>query len=366
MFEEKKPGRSERILYLDGLKGAACIFIMLGHFAGIYKYAETASAIECGFLKSFTVFPISFFCDEDFWLFLFFVISGYLAAFSKIQGLMDVFRKTVLRFLRLFVPVCGAILITFIIGHTAGFHNQELRSLIDNPWFFRSYQDVFDFKDLLLEPFKVFWYGGSKFNSPLWVMKDMLLSSMLIYCINCIIRNEKSETIRHCGCALAIIALAGCVIIRRYAIFGCLCGACVNWADKYRELLYSRAISWGMCIFLVAAFFLKIAVIRAIAISLWLITVEKSVIGRIFSMRFPVWLGSISLGVFMLHWPIYNSIGMLIFMRFYSVIENSVLFCGVFTVSFMIVCLCAIAFKNSFEPFTAFLVKTADGWIKKL
>lgn len=30
----------ERKMYIDGLKGVACFFIMLGHYTGIYKYAQ--------------------------------------------------------------------------------------------------------------------------------------------------------------------------------------------------------------------------------------------------------------------------------------------------------------------------------------
>ena len=35
----------DRKLYLDGLKGIACLLIMLGHFSGIYKYAIDALEI---------------------------------------------------------------------------------------------------------------------------------------------------------------------------------------------------------------------------------------------------------------------------------------------------------------------------------
>ncbi len=186
----------ERKMYLDGLKGIACLFIMLGHFSGIYKYAADATAIDCGFLKAFTIFPISFLTAESFWLYLFFAISGYLVASSNIGRVRDFIRKVIVRAIRFIIPVVGAILIAFLIGETIRFHNQELKSLIENSWYFRSYGDTFTIKDLLLEPIRVFALGSSAFDSPLWVMRDMLLSSFLIYGISCMIKCDKTVTIR--------------------------------------------------------------------------------------------------------------------------------------------------------------------------
>ena len=40
--------QSQREGYLDGMKGLACLFILLGHFTGIYKYAETLHKLILG------------------------------------------------------------------------------------------------------------------------------------------------------------------------------------------------------------------------------------------------------------------------------------------------------------------------------
>lgn len=74
--------QSQREGYLDGMKGLACLFILLGHFTGIYKYAENASQIDSWFVRILTEGPVSFFTAESFWLYLFFVISGYLLIMS--------------------------------------------------------------------------------------------------------------------------------------------------------------------------------------------------------------------------------------------------------------------------------------------
>lgn len=73
---------SQREEYIDGMKGLACLFVFLGHFTGIYKYAEKAIAIDSWFTQMLTKGPLSFFTAESFWLYLFFcpkrIFIGYV------------------------------------------------------------------------------------------------------------------------------------------------------------------------------------------------------------------------------------------------------------------------------------------------
>ena len=71
--------------YLNGLKGIACLLIMMGHYLGLYKYAQS-------FTPSIRIIDIinnsllSFLIDEGYWLYMFFVVSGYLVSKSKITS----------------------------------------------------------------------------------------------------------------------------------------------------------------------------------------------------------------------------------------------------------------------------------------
>ena len=49
---------SQREEYIDGMKGVACLFVLLGHFTGIYKYAENATASDkCGYWNEKEAWP---------------------------------------------------------------------------------------------------------------------------------------------------------------------------------------------------------------------------------------------------------------------------------------------------------------------
>ena len=357
----------ERKLYLDGLKGIACLLIMLGHFSGIYKYAIDALEIECSFLKSFSILPISILTAESFWLYLFFAISGYLVASSSVLDIWDVLRKAAVRVIRFLLPVIGVVVIVFLLQIGIGFHNQELKLLIDNPWYFASYQSAFTLKDLVLEPIKVFVLGSSKFDSPLWVMRDMLLASLLIYGIICMTKSDKPVVIRGGGYVLTGVTLLICVIVKRYVVFGCLCGACGKWLEYYLQKIPQKGLfAWVMTLALIGAFFLNNTFITAIVFSSWIVMVEGSSISRFFSNKVTVWLGTISLGIFVLHWPIYNSIGAFMIKQLYGSMSNGVLFALTFTVTSVIVVIGSVAFKMTVERYTSYVCSKVDCRIKKL
>ena len=358
-------GKKERKLYLDGLKGIACLFIMIGHFSGIYKYATDVTSIECGFLRSFTLFPISFLTAESFWLYLFFAISGYLVASSDVVKLKDVLRKSIVRILRFLIPVIGAVIIAFVIGKTVGFHNQGLKTLLENSWFFTSYQSGFTFKDLIMEPVRVFIIGSSAFDSPLWVIRDMVLASILIYGISYLFRCNKAVTIG--GYVIVCILLVGCILLKKYVIFGCTCGACGKWNEKYiRSITKFKVVPWAILLTLTGAFFLKNNFVSAVVFTLWIIAIDGSSTAKYFYSKGLLWLGSISFGIFLLHWPIYNSVGSLLIERLHGNLENNLLFILEFSVSITMVIIASILFKLTVERMTTKACQFLDDRIKVL
>ena len=176
----------QRKLYLDGMKGLASISVMLGHYIGIYKYAGERAAIQCGFMKFCTTFPFSAFMREEFWLYLFFVVSGYLVSASRVEGVVSALRKSAGRIVRFAIPITGAAAIVVLLGKTLGFHNQELRQLIENKWFFLSYREPVKWIDALLLYFIltcVYAWPSNLMSAfigveriILWITKNMMIS----------------------------------------------------------------------------------------------------------------------------------------------------------------------------------------------
>lgn len=219
--------KSQREDYLDGMKGLACLFILLGHFTGIYKYADNASQIDSWFVRILTKGPFSFFTTESFWLYLFFVISGYLSIISPPKNNRDFFAKCIKRILRLAIPILGTAIFIFIIQNVIGFHNYSVQAIIQNTWLTHLYGNRLTILDILKEPFLVLVLGISKFNSPFWCLRDMLISSFLIYGVCLICKSKKTKTIVVC----VLILLAA--ITNKIIIMACLCGSCAGLLKEY-------------------------------------------------------------------------------------------------------------------------------------
>ena len=222
--------QSQREGYLDGMKGLACLFILLGHFTGIYKYAENASQIDSWFVRILTEGPVSIFTAESFWLYLFFVISGYLLIISTPpRKIRDFLVKCAKRILRLAIPIWGTAIFIFVIQNTIGFYNHSVQAIVQNTWLTHLYGSRLTVLDILKEPFFVLILGTSKFNSPFWCLRDMLISSFLIYGVGWICKSKKTETIA--VCVLTVLA----AITGRSIIMACLCGSCARLLRHCRQ-----------------------------------------------------------------------------------------------------------------------------------
>lgn len=180
----EKQSDNNRILYLDGIKGLACMFVMFGHFNCFTKMAEDLKTIPSAFQTVFQKPILCVFVCESFWLYLFFIVSGYLLAMGKVKNTADVIRKTIKRFFRFLFPIFGAFIFIYLLQIFIGFHNTETVNLIDNSFYQNYYSARVTLLQCFMEPFKVILTEYSSYNainSPYWVISSMFYSSIIIY-----------------------------------------------------------------------------------------------------------------------------------------------------------------------------------------
>ena len=341
--------QSQREGYLDGMKGLACLFILLGHFTGIYKYAENASQIDSWFVRILTEGPVSFFTAESFWLYLFFVISGYLLIMSTPpRKIRDFLVKCTKRILRLAIPIWGTAIFIYVIQNTIGFYNHSVQAIVQNTWLTHLYGSRLTVLDILKEPFFVLILGTSKFNSPFWCLRDMLISSFLIYGVGWICKSKKTETIA--VCVLTVLA----AITGRSIIMACLCGSCARLLREKTEIQSKNHIIVlaGLLLPLVA-FFAGNLVFTSISFASFLIAVPQvERVKSIFECKLAKKLGAVSFGIYGLHWPIINSIGLRLIIAFTNRLRSDVVM-----LMALLCCVLAALFRMTVEKLTARVCK---------
>ena len=261
--------------------------------------------------------------------------------------------KCTKRILRLAIPIWGTAIFIFVIQNTIGFYNHSVQAIVQNTWLTHLYGSHLTVLDILKEPFFVLILETSKFNSPFWCLRDMLISSFLIYGVGWICKSKKTETIA--VCVLTVLA----AITGRSIIMACLCGSCARLLREKAEIQNKKNIMVlaGLLLPLVA-FWAGNPVFTSIAFASFLIAVPQvERVKSIFECKLVKRLGAVSFGIYALHWPIINSIGLRIIvmstnkMRADMMMIASLLCCSLITL------VLATIFKITVEKLTEGLCK---------
>ncbi len=261
--------------------------------------------------------------------------------------------KCAKRILRLAIPIWGTAIFIFVIQNTIGFYNHSVQAIVQNTWLTHLYGSRLTVLDILKEPFFVLILGTSKFNSPFWCLRDMLISSFLIYGVGWICKSKKTETIA--VCVLTVLA----AITGRSIIMACLCGSCARLLREKAEIQNKKNIMVlaGLLLPLVA-FWSGNPVFTSTAFASFLIAVPQvERVKSIFECKLVKRLGAVSFGIYALHWPIINSIGLRIIvmstnkMRADMMMIASLLCCSLITL------VLATIFKITVEKLTEGLCK---------
>ena len=303
-------------IHISSLKGIACVGVMFGHFLGIIKYAVDLS-VDFKWLAILEKLRLSFLIDESFWLYLFFVVSGYLCAKTKISSFYNLATKSILRFFRLAIPIFLGNVVIFIIAKTVAFHNAETTFLFDNAWLQGSYNMDLSFRMLLTSPIDTLLLKRCYFNSPYWVLRDMLIGSIIVYAFTYI----KNKVPRKMVVSIIYIFLLGGSILLSKIIFSTLIGiGLVLYSD-----LIEKIINKPLAILLMIGSTGLVIIFPHWLTSLpmfctWIVFLPRiKWLYGILKAKFFDFIGKISFGIYALHWPLFCSVGMVIFL---SLIEN--------------------------------------------
>lgn len=302
--------------YITSMKGIACLFVAFGHFLGIIKYASRMP-LYTGWLTLLKSYQLDFLLNESFWLYLFFVVSGYLVANSKVENQIDLFVRCVTRFLRLALPILSACFVIYLFSKVIPFYNADTKAFFENNWFQSAFSQKFSFVDVILSPVHVLLLKKTLFNSPYWVLRSMMIASFVIYFITYINSKIKSPRINLFFRLLILIAVSFFDKI----IFSCTLGALLCYYEKPLQIVLKSKISLYLCgvVSIVVCFVNDIY--GAILFFSWLTIamIQMPLIKKAIESKPFRFFGEISFGIYSFHWPILCSIGSLLIIKLWNV-----------------------------------------------
>lgn len=316
--------KNKRLHFIDGYKGLLCFMIMFCHFWNTYRLITGESPLSHRILDTFTNLPLGgYFLVASFWLYAFLVISGYLLSFAGIKSTTDLLTKSVCRFLRLFIPIFGACVIIFVIYKAVGFHNVETADYFKNAWLQSFYTKDFVWKDIFKQSYIAMFKGNCDFNPPFWVIRDMLVSSVLIYI--CKLTDHIFEKKTH---LLPILFTLCALLMDRQVMTACLIGFLIGYyaeglgklTARFKNFFVVFIAIYGIFLWLKAgkvypAVFDKTTEYTLIHCFLLIALNRFSLPQRFFSSKPFLLIGKISFGVYAFHWPVTCSVGSLVLMK---------------------------------------------------
>lgn len=310
--KERKKGYQNHI---TGLKGAACVLIMLGHFLGLYKYAQQFEP-RFRLIDFILDSRFSFFLNEGYWLYLFFVISGYLIAKSEIKSIKDVIYKIINRFFRFAFPIFFAYLVIFTIYLMIGFHTAETKPLFQCDWYQKYYLGQYTFTDVLFGPIMVI-LGKSELNSPYWVLKNMFISSIVIYVLKYGFTKLFTQKDELAFSIMMVILFASIAISQ--IITACLIGMVISRYCDDKKIISTPTFAVWFMIVGMAIYFLPSSVVASIFFSSLVLFIPRvECINNLFCSKVFQFLGKISWGIYSFHWPLICSLGAMIIVNYSS------------------------------------------------
>jgi peptidoglycan/LPS O-acetylase OafA/YrhL len=337
---------------------------MIGHYLGLYKYSQQ-------FLPSIPLLDtilnsrISFLLNEGYWLYLFFFLSGYLVSKSQVKTVADVLMKSISRFFRLAFPVFFSYLIIYLLYCLIGFHNGQTADLFKCDWFQNYYSKQYSIMHVLRSPLDVLILGKSILNGPYWVLRNMFISSIIIYVVKyCyLFLSKKNEAISF---SILVIVTFATVIVSPI-ITACLIGMLISICEDIGEILNKPYFSfWAIIIAMAQYVFSGTFLFNIFFVFLILYIPKVRLFDCILSSGPVVFLGRISWGIYSFHWPLMCSIGALLIINLQPQVGLVNVFLLACILSAFVSLVVSVIFYYTFERLSSYLSATIVTYLKQI
>lgn len=353
----------KRIAYLEGLRGVAALAVVFAHFlfgfypalkTGDLSQVHTQSGIEIKIASS----PLNLLYPGHFAVCLFFVLSGFVLSYGyfKKRDFDVIISSAIRRYFRFVVPIFFSTLLAYIMMKCSLFYNQQVTQITCSDWWLGR---LFNMQPDFLEAIKQSFYyvlfskahSRSFYNGVLWTIPYEFLGSMLVLGMIALFGRSKNRYI--------IYLISAQILIDTY-FFAFILG--IILADLYTEgYLEKWGASWlNACIFLMSLFFasfppsiVKGSIYEIITLPflsnsgrffhdigsflLLMVLLNSPFLQKVFSARFPQFLGRISFSMYLIHLLILGSLGCYLFPLLLGYVGYAGAFCMILFINLIVI-----------------------------
>jgi peptidoglycan/LPS O-acetylase OafA/YrhL len=179
----------------DGLRGVASLNVAIGHFVGAflpmllyssYPHVFQPNSNPSDWFNFFHLPIFTIFFNGHFAVLIFFVLSGYVLSLPYFEdqndGVLTLKRRLWGRYLRLNLPICAAIIISFGFYYSHLYFNKPAGDLSGStgwlaPYFYPNISIVTALKEAT---YSSILFGNNAFIPPLWTLKIEFIGSLYL------------------------------------------------------------------------------------------------------------------------------------------------------------------------------------------
>jgi peptidoglycan/LPS O-acetylase OafA/YrhL len=180
---------SFNVAYLDSVRGVAAMLVFVHHFllafySAYYTFDPAASHLG-GWEIIFGKSVLSVFTNGNFWVHVFFVLSGFVLSrryfqTGDIEILISAFHR---RFFRLYIPVAFAIMLSYMMLRCGFFYNSRAAEITHSEWWLGTMWDPTVRINRLFSclAYATMFRGDNFFDTSMWTISPELYGSMFVY-----------------------------------------------------------------------------------------------------------------------------------------------------------------------------------------
>ena len=342
--------KMNRITYIDGLKGLACLIVLLFHF-------NAAFVVDDVCVRNLQK-PFSLLTDGSWAVSLFLLLSGFTISqvlYAK-QNYQDIILK---RYFRLSFPIALIQIMAFVLGMAGCFTNKNVSLITHDPWF-GTFYDVFSVQSLLKGIFFTIPYGAEfaiPYIAPAWMICYIFWGTFLVIILCFGSRGLKKQK------KVLFYLIAMILLFPQRYLLSVGIGAMVStfYSDVLaikKKALFSTTMLFLSCL---CYSFIGLHSVSTLFFFLFILTSLNA--QKVLNTVPLQLLGKVSLWVYLIHWPVICSVGGAIFV-FYMEDTMMAFYISLFVSSVFTLFLSYGAVKY-LDPLFKSLVDITINYIKK-
>lgn len=335
MGQERK-----RLPWIDGLRGLACLAIFAHHFAGCF-YPVLLYGTEQGGVGPLGIAlaqsPLAVLVNGNFWVCVFFVMAGFVAAWGRFGGerpqspLYRLLPRQLLhRYLRLTPPVFAISALVLLMLRLGLMTNLAFAERYGLYWVSNWYaEDIYTVRSLFMESFvRLCFVGSEKFVGVLWSVCYLFYGN----CLAALLAELSRERAKLLYLLCPLLFAVGLPLGLRWAMYGCfplgVLLARLVWDGRFpsRPIPGALLILLGLLLGAYPTFFtpegayglLNTPVLLTEPFAFWHVLGAGMLVTGLclspglqglLSRRAPQWMGKISFSLYLVHMPVLFSLG---------------------------------------------------------